>query len=479
MGGIMEQHNGSTEHSSTSLTAKDKKKIVSTFSRYINAGQVKYLKAGHLDVIETRRSVATFTDPLSGKVMYDCFSSAGCFNVGRRNPVIIKALKEALSRYDLGTSHLVSESKLALARKLTAIAPGDLNSVFFASGGGDAVDCAIKLTRAVTKREKIISTVKAYHGHTGFALSANGKEHYRKYFEPLMPGFSFVPFNDLEAMRQAADKDTAAIIVEPIQGEAGIFTGDTEYLQGLREICDATGAMLIFDEVQTGFGRTGKMFAAEHSGVIPDILALAKSIGGGIFPNGAVLYRPTEAVQSFLKSYPDFHPTYTGGSDIACHVSLKVIEYIEKEDLCARATRNGKKLKDALERLRRENPKIIREVRGIGMMVGIEYIHEFLGPMMSDALAKNGIFAAYSGNAPQVMRFMLPIAAKDEDVNMVIEAIRAAVSDMKTLLPIALPAAKIPGVLKMLNNEKVQTVTFNWIRSIEDFFGKLKRDKRS
>jgi 4-aminobutyrate aminotransferase-like enzyme len=152
-----------------------------------------------------------------------------------------------------------------------------------------------------------------------------------------------------------------------------------------------------------------------------------------------------------------------------------VIDYIINNNLLERAVRNGARLKEALEKLRRENPGIIREVRGIGMMLGIEYIHEFLGPMMSDALAKNGVFAAYSGNAPQVMRFMLPIAASDEDVDDVINAIIKSVDSMKTLLPIALPAAKIPGVLKLLNNERVQTVVFNWIRSIEDFFSGTNR----
>lgn len=463
----------------TPLTPADKKDIINRFSRYINSGQVKYLKAGHLDVIETERNIARFTDPVTGKEMYDCFSSAGCFNIGRRNPVIIKALQDALTESDMGSSHLLSRHKLALAKKLSEIGPGDLDGVFFASGGGDAIDCAIKMVRGATGRSGIVSTLKAYHGHTGFALSANGKEHYRKYFEPLMPGFSFVPFNDLEAMESAVSSETAAIIVEPVQGEAGIFPADTEYLKGLRELCDRHGALLIFDEVQTGFGRTGKMFAAEHSGVIPDILTMAKSIGGGLFPNGAVLYRKTGTIMDFLAAHPDFHPTYTGGSDIGCQVSLRVIEYIEEENLCDRSARNGKRIKDALERLRRENPKIVKEVRGIGMMVGIEYIHEFMGPMMSDALAKNGVFAAYSGNAPQVMRFMLPLAATDKDVNAVIDAIRRAVADMKTLLPVALPAAKIPGVLKLLNNEKVQTVTFNWIRSIEDLFKKITPGKRS
>jgi acetylornithine/succinyldiaminopimelate/putrescine aminotransferase len=288
-----------------------------------------------------------------------------------------------------------------------------------------------------------------------------------------MPQFSFVPFNDMEAIRSAVTDDTAAVIIEPVQGEAGIFVAKEEYLRDLRHLCDEKNIILIFDEVQTGFGRTGKFFACEHSGVIPDILAMAKSIGGGMFPNGAVLYRDRAILTDFVCCNPQLHPTYTGGSDLGCLISLKVIDYIMDNNLPARAARNGRKLKDALEKLRLENPKIIREVRGIGMMVGIEYIHEFLGPMMSDALAKNGIFAAYSGNAPQVMRFMLPIVADDEDVDEVIRAIGRSVESMKILLPIALPAAKIPGVLKLLNNEKVQTGVFNWIRSLEDFFSRF------
>jgi len=462
-----------------SMSQNEKKHIVQVFSRHINSGQVKYLKAGHLDVLETQRQSVRFIDPVSGRVMIDCFTSAGCFNVGRGNPVIKKAMAEALETLDMGTSTLISVHKIALAERLASIAPADLNKVLFASGGGDAIDCAIKLARGATRRSHIISTVKAYHGHTGFALSANGKEHYRKYCEPLMPQFSFVPFNDMEAIRRAVTDDTAAIIIEPVQGEAGIFVAKEEYLRGLRHLCDERNIILIFDEVQTGFGRTGKFFACEHFGVTPDILAMAKSIGGGIFPNGAVLYRDRDILTDFVCRNPQFHPTYTGGSDLGCFISLKVIDYIMDNNLPVRAAVNGRKLKDALEKLRLENPKIIREVRGIGMMVGIEYIHEFLGPMMSDALAKNGIFAAYSGNAPQVMRFMLPIVANEEDVDEVIRAIGRSVESMKMLLPIALPAAKIPGVLKLLNSERVQTVVFNWIRSVEDFFSRFNRKQRS
>ena len=455
------------QHTPT-MTRDEKAAIVARFERHINKGQVRFLRAGHLDVIETERSGVQFVDPASGKRMYDCFSSAGSFNVGRHNPVVMQALEEALEEVDLGTPHLNSPWKEAFAEKLVSLAPQGLDAVHFASGGGDAVDAALKLARGATGRPGIISTVKAYHGHTGFSLSANGKKHYRHYCEPLMPGFTFVPFNDLKAMRDVADETTAAIIVEPVQGEAGIFPGDPEYLRGLRLLCDQRGILLIFDEIQTGFGRTGKLWACEHAGVTPDMMTVAKSIGGGLFPNGAMLYRTSPAITEFLAAHPHFHPSSTGGSDLGCRVSLRVLDYITEAKLPDNAALRGAQLQAALEEIRRENPKIIKEIRGIGLMVGLEYTHEFMGPMMAEALARQGVFAVYSGNAPQVMRFMMPITVDEDDLHDVIEAIRAAVRYMKTLLPAALLAAKIPGVLSLLNNENVQTIVFGFMRTLED-----------
>ena len=452
------------------MTRQDKARIFALFGRYINRNQIKYLSAGHLDVFETRREGVGFTDPLTGRRMYDCFTAAGCFNVSRHNPEVMAALEQAADELDMGSCLLSSPQKEALARRLAALAPGDLNNVLFAAGGGEAVECALKMARGATRRRQIVSTVKAYHGHTGFALSANGKEHYRHCFEPLMPAFDFVPFNDLEAMEKMVSDGTAAVIIEPVQGEAGIFPGTDSYLRGLRELCDRHGALLVFDEIQTGFGRTGRMFASEHSGVVPDIMTVAKSLGGGLYANAAVLYRDIPVLRAFTAQYPDFHETLGGGSDIACRVSLKVLDYLEEHKLCENAARQGAQLKKALEGLKRVNPKIIREVRGVGLMVGLEYVHEFMGPMMSDALAKHGVFAAYSGNAPQVMRFMVPITVSDTEMDDIIKAITGAVKDMKTLLPLALLAAKVPGVLKMLNNENIQTTTFTYVRKVEDLW---------
>lgn len=186
------------------MTIAEKKRLFALFARHINKNQIRFLSAGHLDILETERQGVSFTDPVSGKRVFDCLSSAGCFNASRHNPEVMEVLAQAVDELDMGTSGLSSPEKQQLAARLAAITPGDLDGVIFAAGGGEAVDCAIKLARGATGRSQIVSTIKAYHGHTGFALSANGKEYYRRHFEPLVPGFTFVPFNNLEAMRKSA-----------------------------------------------------------------------------------------------------------------------------------------------------------------------------------------------------------------------------------------------------------------------------------
>jgi len=456
------------------LPKQEIRRVVERFARHVNRGQVDYLRAGHLDVLETERRGAGFVDGFTGRPMTDAFTAAGCFNVGRGNPRVRAALREALETWDCGTPGLDSAPRRALRDRLAEIAPGDLDRVLLCAGGGDAVDAAIKLVRAATGRVEILSTVKAYHGHTGFALSANGKPHYRDYCEPLAPGVRFAAFGDLEAARRLVSENTAAVLVEPVQGEAGIFPAPPGYLEGLRELCDARGALLILDEIQTGFGRTGRLFACEHSGVVPDLMTLAKSIGGGVVPNAALLWRDVEPLASFARAHPDFHRT-TGGGEAACLTSLAVIDEVLERRLWENAAARGAELRDGLDAVRRENPRIIKEVRGIGLMVGIEYIHEFLGPLMSDGLARRGVFAAYSGNAPQVMRFMVPLTVSAGDVAALLDAIRGAVEDMGRILPLALPAAKIPALLRLLNDERIQTRLFGGLRVLEDSLGRLLR----
>ncbi|ABW66879.1 aspartate aminotransferase family protein [Desulfosudis oleivorans] len=446
------------------ISRKERNQVFDAFGKHISKGQIRYLTAGHLDVLEGERDGFRFYEGQSGKAYLDGFSSAGCFNVGRSNPQIIRKLEAAVDDYDMGTYGMLSAPKIKLAKLLADIAPGDLNRVLLCGTGADVVEGALKLARAATGRNEIISMLKAYHGHSGMSLSANGKDYYKELFLPLMPGFCFAPFGDLEAIRQMVSKRTAAIILEPIQGEGGIHVGTDEYLKGLRELCDQLGIMLVFDEIQTGFGRTGKLWASEHSGVVPDIMLLAKSIGGGVYPNAAILYRDRSELTDYVDRNPEFHLSMGGGSDLGCIVSTAVIEYIVENKVWENVAKMGNRLLEGLRSIQNENPGQILEVRGRGMMVGIEYKQEFMGMLMADCLATHGMFAAYSGNAPQVMRFQFPTAATAEDIDEALAVIRKAIKLSKLYMLALGPLSKIPFVREAMNKGDIMVTINNLLR---------------
>jgi len=439
------------------------------FGKHISHGQVRYLRCAHLDTYERKRKHVGFTDAESGRYFYDAFSSAGCFNVGRMNPEIIKVLEDALDSYDMGSAGLLSKPKIEFAEKLARVSPGDMNRVVLCATGADACACAMKLAKGATGRNEIITMVKAYHGHEGFSLSGNGKDYYKELFLPLLPGFKLAPFNDLEAVKALASKRTAAIVLEPVQGEGGIHVAKKEYMLGLRKLCDELGIMLVFDEVQTGIGRTGKLWCSEHYGVVPDIMFLAKSISGGLYPNGAVVYRDIKLLSDYVDKNPTFHAALSGGTDLACIVSSRVLDFIIDNKISDNAAVAGKRFKEGLEALWRENPKLIKEVRGLGLMIGMEYNYEFVGALMAECLAANGIWAAYSGNAPQVMRFQIPITVTMEEVEDMLVRIRQSVKDMRKYLIPLLPLARFSMFRKLLDNLHIQIVAFNLMRDIEEF----------
>lgn len=456
------------------ISSKEKKAVLKKFGRHISQAQVKLMQAAHLDFLETERNGASIRDAGSGRRIFDSFSSAGCFNVGRGNAEVIDAVCRAADEIDMGTPGLASRMKVECARRLAAVSPGNLNHVMFTAAGGDAIDCALKFARGATGRNEIIAMSKAYHGHSGFSLSANGKDYYRNLFEPLMPGFSFIPFGDLDAARRVASEKTAAIILEPIQGEGGIHVGDDFYLRGLRDLCDSLGIMLIFDEIQTGFARTGRMFYSEYSGVVPDMMVVAKSISGGLFPNSAVVYRDMALLRDFVNANPEFHTSW-GGSDLGCAAGIAVIDFLEKNRIWENAAEMGKLLMKALRDIMKENPHIVREVRGKGLMIGIEYTHEYMGTLMSDSLSKHGIFAVFSGNQPQVMRFMFPVTITEDEMRRVIVCINRAIKTMKSFFWLTVPLSKIPWIKTLLNDQHLQVASFIWIRYFEDLFGITKR----
>ena len=416
-----------------------KQRALEEFARYINPQKVRVMKAAGLDIIEGERSGAWVTD-VDGSRYLDCFTSAGSFNVGRRNPRIVAAAHRAIDHLDNGNFLLCSEQKAQLAAKLAEIAPGDLSCTMFGTGGGEAIDFAIKLVRGASGRPKVISTVNGYHGHTGFALSAGGRAAFREPFEPLMPAFEQVPFGDLGALEAAMDESTAAVLLEPIQGEGGIVVAPPGYLAGARAACDRAGALLILDEIQTGLGRTGRWWASEHDGVLPDIMATAKSLGGSLVPISATLF--TEDLREFLIPSPFIHLSTFGGSDLACAVALEVLAVIEETGLVDHAAAMGERLFEGLHTIAHAHPDVITEVRGRGLMAGIQYSEDSLGPRMSYHLARHGVLAIYSGNQPSVMRLMPSLVIEEHEIDMLLGAIERAIGD---LLSGAGPADSAPA----------------------------------
>ncbi|MFZ0450375.1 MAG: aspartate aminotransferase family protein [Desulfatiglandaceae bacterium] len=406
---------------------EEKRQALAEYARYVNPQKVRVLKNAGLDIIEGRREGACVWD-MNGKRYIDCITSAGSFNVGRRNPEVIAALKQALDGYDLGGFLICSKPKADLAKKLAEITPGDLQYVMYGTGGGEANDFAIKLARGFTLKTGIISTLKAYHGHTGFSLAAIGREEYRKPFEPMVPGFKHVPFNDLDAMKEAVTDETAAIIIEPVQGEGGIHLATDEYLQGLRQLCDEREVVLIFDEIQTGFGRTGKMFCCEHAGVVPDIMTLGKSLGGNLYPISATIYR--EELNDFVMTHPFTHLSTFGGSDLGCIVGMAAIDYIIKNGLPEHAAAMGERFQKGFDGLLERYPELLVEVRRKGLMMGLQYTNDSIGPRMSYQLAQHGVMAIYTGNEPSVMRIMPVLGIQPEEVAEVLDALDKSMAEI-------------------------------------------------
>ncbi|MBW2093928.1 MAG: aspartate aminotransferase family protein [Deltaproteobacteria bacterium] len=407
--------------------AEEKREALAAYARYVNPQKVRVLKNAGLDIIEGKREGAYVWD-MNGTRYIDCVTSAGSFNVGRRNPEIIAALKQALDQYDLGGFLMCSKPKADLAKKLSEITPGDLQYVMYGTGGGEANDFAIKLARGFTMKTEVISTLKAYHGHTGFSLAAIGREEYRKPFEPMVPGFRHVPFNDLDAMKNTVTDETAAIIIEPVQGEGGIHPATDQYLQGLRQLCDEREVVLIFDEIQTGFGRTGKMFCCEYAGVVPDIMTMGKSLGGNLYPISAAIYR--DELNDFIVTHPFIHLSTFGGSDLGCIVGMAAVDYIMKNRLPEHAAAMGERFQKGFDDLLKRYPELLLEVRRKGLMMGLQYTNDSIGPRMSYQLARHGVMAIYTGNEPSVMRLMPVLGIRPEEVDEVLDALDKSMAEI-------------------------------------------------
>lgn len=338
----------------------------------------------------------------------DCSSGHGVANLGHAHPKVAAAIAEQASTLITLFESFPNDKRVALMQKMTSMIPG-LERVFFCNSGTEAVEAALKFVRLSTGRTNIVATMRSFHGRTFGSLSATFNKKYRQGFEPLVPGFSHVPFNKIEPLEQAVTDETAAVILEVVQGEGGVHVADVEYIQAARRICDENGALLIVDEVQSGFGRTGRMFAIEHFDVILDLLCCAKSLAGGI-PMGAVLIG--DNVQN-LK--PGVHASTFGGNPLSCAAALAALTAIEEEDLVQQAKEKGAYLKEKLEEI---SSPMIREVRGMGLMIGIELKHK-VAPYVKTLQARN-VITLNAGMT--VLRLLPPLVITYGQIDQVVAA---------------------------------------------------------
>ena len=346
----------------------------------------------------------------AGNEYIDCVGGQGAANLGHAHPRVVEAISKQASQLISCPEMFYNPQRGALSARLSEIAPGRMERVFLCNSGTEAIEAAFKFARYSTGRRKIIATMRGFHGRTMGALSATWNKHYREPFEPLVPDFEHVPYDKLDRLEAAIDGNTAAVILEVVQGEGGVYPASAEYLQGAQVLCRERGALLILDEVQTGFGRTGKLFACQHFGLEPDLLCVAKSIAGGV-PMGAVLIG-----ERVGELDPGVHGSTFGGNPLACAASLAALEALEEEALPQRAAEMGAYL---LERLQEINSPLIREVRGLGLMVGIE-IKQKVAPYLQ-ALTERGVLAQPAGLT--VIRLLPPLVIDKEQIDRVVEAL--------------------------------------------------------
>ena len=348
-----------------------------------------------------------------GRAYIDCVSGYGVANVGHCHPAVVAAIKEQAEKLITCQEIFYNDRRAELQAELVRLAPPGLERVFLCNSGTEAVEAAIKFARLVTGRPGIVAAKNSFHGRTLGALSATWQPQYRQPFEPLVPGFVHVAYDDVGALEETIGDNTGAVILEVVQGEGGVRPGSGEYLRRAQALCQERGALFIVDEVQTGFGRTGRLFACEHHGLEPDMLCLAKAMAGGV-PMGAVLLGPR------VGELPGkAHGSTFGGNPLACAAALAAIRVIEEEALPQRAAELGGCF---VSRLQEMNSPLIRQVRGLGLMVGIE-LKQRVGPYLA-ALMERGVLALSAG--PIVMRFLPPLVIRGEEL----EAVARAVEDV-------------------------------------------------
>ncbi len=426
---------------STQLSDAEKQRIITetseNFNSYYNRGYLEYRKS----MVEMREEPAlewegqgSLLYDLTGRRFIDCLGGYGIYSAGIRHPKIVKAVADQLARMPLSSQELIDPLRGALAELLGEIAPGDLQYSFFINNGTDAVEGAYKLARLYTGRTNFISSIRGFHGKSCGSLSLMGKWEYREPFLPLLPGVQFVEFGDAEAVEDelykadATGKGVAAVIMEPIQGEAGAIVPPDDFWPRIRRACDEYGALLIADEVQTGMGRTGKMFGVDHWNTVPDILCLGKALGGGVMPLSAFVSTPK--IWSVLEKNPFIHTSTFGGNPLACAAGIAAIHVTLEEDLVGQALKKGKYLLGELMALQVRYDRVLRKAQGRGLLLGLEFENTEIGYKVVANLFKRGVLVAGTLTNSRVVRIEPALNIADALIDEVLDVLEETLKEV-------------------------------------------------
>ena len=413
------------------------KDSVQNFNEHVNPGWLLYRKSVSTDAtfVEWEDSAETFKD-VYGTEFIDVLGGYGIYMCGHRNPEILKYVKAQLDRYALHSQELIDPLRGYLAKILSMITPGDLQYAFFCNGGAEAVEMALKLARLATGKQWYISMTGGFHGKSMGAVSVNGKGTYREKFKPLIPGVMHVDYGNAEALEKAISnliktgETVAGVILEPIQGEAGIILPPEGYLKEVREICDKYEVVLIFDEIQTGMGRTGTMWACEQSGVVPDILIYGKAFGGGIMPITGIIARPHLWTDD-IKENPWIlgSPTF-GGNPACCAAALATIKFMLENDLPGQVAEKGKYMMDKILELKAKHPVLVA-VRGKGFLIGLDYPTPEMGWAVSKGLFKRGVLTGGTLNNAKTNRIEPPGIMSYETMDKMLGCLDEALTEVE------------------------------------------------
>lgn len=374
---------------------------------------------GKRDIVLVRGSGATVWDA-DGRAYIDCVAGIAVASVGHCHPAVVRAISQQAQTLITCPEMVYNDQRARFMARLAAILPGDLDRIFLCNSGTEAVEAALKFARLSSGRTDVVATMRGFHGRSFGALSATHKKEYRQPFQPLLPGFSHVPFGNIEKMETAVTENTAAVILEIIQGEGGVRPAEPAYFQTVQRLCHERGALLIVDEVQTGYGRTGTMFACEQAGIVPDLICLGKAIAGGL-PMGAV-----GIGSRVVNLAPGVHGSTFGGNPLACAAANAVLDVFEAEGLDGRAAETGTYL---LERLQEINSPLIRAVRGVGLLVGVELKIRAMDVVRG--LMERGVLTLTAGST--VLRLVPPLIISKAEIDQVVAALAEVLAEVSAM----------------------------------------------